>query len=863
MDAERWQRIRHIFDEALALDHEHASAFLRETCAGDAALRGEVDALLVAHRAAGDFIEEGAVNAVNDVFDVLRGTQVSLPPGARVGPYLLVRELGRGGMGVVYLATRSDESFQQRVAIKLIRRGLDTEDILRRFLSERQILASLNHPNIAQLFDGGTTDDGRPYFVMEYVEGLPLLAYCDERQLSTRERLGLFRKTCAAVQHAHQHLIIHRDLKPSNILMTHDGEVKLLDFGVAKLLTPERTDLGLTGTLDRHAMTPEYASPEQVRGQRVTTATDIYSLGVVLFELLTGARPYVLRDTSPQALSQAICDAAPSKPSEAISKRLAIARGTGPVDTATITTIQRPAQIVKALKGDLDNIVLKALRKEPAHRYHSVEQLSEDIERHLGGQPVMARPATFRYRTAKFIGRNRIGVAAAVLVLLSLLGGIITTTWQARQARLEKANAESINTVLEELLNYTNPLLSPTKNQDRETTMSDVLDEAARRVESAEFSVQPEVRAALKRIIGRSYFYQGRRELGRKHLSEYVSLQAQVYGRDHPRTLDAFQVQATLLFNNGSLNEAEAIYRRILPLMRAEQRKGSIKAETLVEALSNFGYLRRTQGDSREAEALFRETFALDAQVPEASQFLIGLNRSTLASTLADQGRFGEALQAARDAVAEYQRRGLAHNLAHGFALTILGGFLTDEGKYGEADGVLREAEGLFRKRLTPTHLWLGDNLRNQAISFYRQDRLPEALSKASATLEIYRTSFGSQYDHYPTALIVQGLVLARTGQPDEGEKILREAVKIRTESLPSGHYWIGIANSALGEGLTLRDKFAEAEPLLVTSYTALRVSHGEKHRYTIDAVARVVRLYEKWNKPDLASKYRTMFPAG
>ena len=317
MDAARWHTVRHLFDQAVTLDLDEASAWLARACAGDERLRAEVDALLAAHRAAGDFIE---TPAVDDALKVVHDTQRNLTPGDRVGPYTVIREIGRGGMGVVYLAAREDAQFRQRVALKLIKRGLDTDEILHRFLSERQILASLNHPHIARLFDGGTTEEGRPYFVMEYVDGLPLVRYCDDRRLSTRERLRLLRTICAAVQHAHQKLVIHRDLKPSNILVSGDGAVKLLDFGVAKLLDPEQPGAP-TLTREPRVMTPQYASPEQVRGELVTTSTDVYSLGVILFELLTGARPYRLRDTTPEELSRVICDSDPLKPSEAVSRR--------------------------------------------------------------------------------------------------------------------------------------------------------------------------------------------------------------------------------------------------------------------------------------------------------------------------------------------------------------------------------------------------------------------------------------------------------------------------------------------------------------------------------------------------------------
>lgn len=346
----------------------------------------------------------------------------------RLGNYKIVKEIGRGGMGAVYLAQRADEQFEKRVAIKLIKRGMDTESVLRHFRMERQILAGFDHPNIARMFDGGMTENGLPYFVMEYVEGLPIDEYCNAQGLSISERLKLFQDVCAAVSYAHRHLVIHRDIKRSNILITNEGVPKLLDFGIAKILQQGDTGEPLATVTGLRLMTPEYASPEQVRGEPVTTTSDVYSLGVVLYETLTGHSPYHFRSQSPYDVARVITETEPKKPSTTVAK----------ADGKSKFEIRNS----KLLRGDLDNIVLMALRKEPARRYQSVDQFSEDIQRHLETRPVFARKDTISYRAGKFIRRNRIGTAAAALVLLSLLGGIIATAWQAHRANDAKARAE-------------------------------------------------------------------------------------------------------------------------------------------------------------------------------------------------------------------------------------------------------------------------------------------------------------------------------------------------------------------------------------------------------------------------------------
>ncbi|MBL8167376.1 MAG: protein kinase [Acidobacteria bacterium] len=421
MTPERWQRVEELFQTVIEQPNAAREAYLTRACGGDEELRREVLSLL-AHEVADTFLQDPIKTAAASLSAEPRDELI----GQRIGAYRVTSLLGRGGMGEVYAAVRADQQFEQQVAIKIIRRGMDSEFIRERFLRERQILAQLEHPFIARLLDGGTTPDGLPYFVMEFVAGEPITSYCQQRQLGVREKLHLFRQVCAAVQHAHQKLVVHRDLKPGNILVTSDGTPKLLDFGIAKLLSPEagqardtRTDTAL------RLMTPDYASPEQARGLPVTTATDVYSLGVVLYELLTDCRPHQFKTFAPAEIERAICETLPLSPSNVVQQ-------TG-----------RQTKLARQLHGDLDNIILMALRKEPERRYTSVEQLSEDVQRYLTGMPVVARADTFAYRASKFVGRHAWAVAAAALVLLSLLGGIVATTRAARIAQAERLRAEA------------------------------------------------------------------------------------------------------------------------------------------------------------------------------------------------------------------------------------------------------------------------------------------------------------------------------------------------------------------------------------------------------------------------------------
>ncbi|HVF89879.1 MAG TPA: protein kinase [Blastocatellia bacterium] len=451
MTTERRQQVREIFSRAVRLGPEAREAFLAEVCEGDEALLDDVKSLIASEQ---DEKATSINSSENKQTISFYEQTLALAPGEiqplqsrRIGAYQILGEVGSGGMGFVYLAARADDEFDRRVAIKVVKTGMDTDFVVRRFRTERQILANLDHSNIARLIDGGTTDNGLPYFVMEYVEGQPILDYCDARQLSTAERLKIFRKVCAAIHYAHQNLIVHRDIKPNNILVTAEGEPKLLDFGIAKLLAATGQAADVTHH-NMRLMTPAYASPEQVKGESITTASDVYSLGVLLYELLTGHRPYQVSTSSFAHMVKVICEQEPEKPSTIINRadtRSVEAHETGEAlgpGTFSKPRDSRPEKLKRELSGDLDNIALKAIRKEPQHRYASAEQLAEDIRRYLEGLPVAASEGTLKYRAGKFIRRHRSAVIAAGLVFITLIAGIIGTTSQALIAGRERAKSE-------------------------------------------------------------------------------------------------------------------------------------------------------------------------------------------------------------------------------------------------------------------------------------------------------------------------------------------------------------------------------------------------------------------------------------
>jgi serine/threonine protein kinase/tetratricopeptide (TPR) repeat protein len=435
MTPDEWRRIKSVFDAAAELPAAERATFIAKASAGDASLSAEVEFLLASLESAGDFIE------------VLPTPPEPAPdPGMRtgtnIGPYRVVQVIGEGGMGMVYQAVRVDDLYRKLVALKVVRRGMYSGVAMRKFETERHILAHLDHPNIAKLLDGGTTPDGQPYFVMDFIAGTPIDEYCDDKKLSLDDRLKLFLTVCSAVQYAHQNFVVHRDIKPQNILVTPEGSVRLLDFGIAKLLDPEAEGPAETISVVQ-MMTPEYASPEQLHNEPVTTASDTYSLGVLLYVMLTGHKPFVFRTRSVQEISQVIRDNEPRRPSSVVA--LEETTGSGRVVTCegvAAARAMRPDKLIRKLSGDLETILLMTLRREPERRYVSVAQLAGDIENYLGGHPVTAQDATFSYQASRFMGRHQGAVIAASFAVFVLIAGTITTAWEARVATLERQRAE-------------------------------------------------------------------------------------------------------------------------------------------------------------------------------------------------------------------------------------------------------------------------------------------------------------------------------------------------------------------------------------------------------------------------------------
>ena len=847
MQTERWKQIEEIFQSAIDCPAEKRPALLDSACGDDAELRRELESLLEINEKNG-WTDS---SAVDDAIKVLEQRSAELSEGRRIGAYCILREIGRGGMGTVFLAARADDEFQKLVAIKIIRRGLDTDDIVQRFRAERQILAMFDHPNVARLLDGGSTDDGLPYFVMEYIQGEPIDVYCDARRLNITGRLRLFQGVCAAVSYAHQNLVIHRDIKPGNILVTKEGVPRLLDFGIAKLLSAGAQSDERTRTHAR-PLTPDYASPEQILGEPITTASDVYSLGILLYILLTGLPPHRRVTSSPAVLERAICEEEPQRPSAAVLRDDAERRGTGAGSAARSEMREgSPDKLRRRLEGDLDNIVLLALRKEPTRRYSSAEHLSEDISRHLANLPVRARPDTRGYRAAKFIRRNKTWVAMAAVTFLSLAAGIAESLWQThvvRQqrdlARLEQAKATQINAFLQEMVGFSG-VAGGTATHRYNATVAEMLDDAAGRVDK-ELADQPAVRAELLTTIGTTYMTQARIEPAQRYLHEAYDLSLKVYGPSGYRTGAIMAALADLAYRKGDYEAAEGWMDKALPIFRNEAKNPNFEIRFLVAALSDAAFIKRALGRFEQAEALWREALMFGPRIPARYRGMSISPKTFLAQLYMDRGDVERADPLALEA--SQQLRALGEDrflLAQ--SLLDLGNVRCFEGRYAEAEPLIQAGIRIYTETQGADHPNVAYGLRILSTLHYYQGRYALAEQDAQRILEIVQNlPKGTSY--YGTAYIALGRAMTKRGRAREAEPLLREALAIGQKSSRRGD--IAEIRGYLAECLIAQKRYAEAEPLLIESYQTLKSSQVPASPALKEARERLASFYAAWGKP-------------
>ena len=892
MNPDRWRRIEELFDRAADMREEERTLLLDRECGEDQVLRSQVESLILSSQKADTYIHSVIQNAAEGIVS----TEPGLPAGRQIGKYRIVRELGRGGMGTVYLATRADDEFHKEVAIKLVKAGAATEETLRRFRSERQILANLDHPNIARLLDGGTTDAGVPYVVMEYVEGEPLDAYADRNHLKIRERLLLFRKVCSAVQSAHQNLVVHRDIKPANILVTKEGEPKLLDFGIAKLTDPEDSlPSPLQTSADLRLMTPDYASPEQVRGEAITTACDIYSLGIVFFELLTGLRPYWFKEYTPQEIISVICDKEPGKPSTAVHRLTGKTEGSVTPESICNNRKTTLARLKRKLHGDLDNIAMMALRKEPKRRYVSIEQMSEDIRRHLEGLPVIARPATFRYRTRKFMRRHIAAVSAAGAVILMIAGLVGFYTHQLAnerdRAQTEAEKAKQVSAFLTGLFKVSDP----GESKGKTITAQELLERGAARIDK-ELADQPEVQAEMMAVMGSVYQSLGLYHNAMPLFEKALEIRKRIHGPSHPDVAASVNSLALVTQDLGNYPKAEKLFRQALAMRRELLGEGHAD---VAESLNDLASLDAEIGNYKAAEQLNREAWSIRRKLFGEESLQAAESMTDLGDVLHETGDYKTAIELHRKAL-EIRRKQLGENhplvtqslqsLAVALdttrdydtavslyrqALSIqkklygeehpeiattlvdLARVLRHKKDYAEAETLYRKALEMDRKLRGKNHPYVAYDLNSLASVLYLKGELAAADPVYREAIALYRLN--SEDDSLAPALIGYGTVLTEMGNPYKAEPLLREGVEHWRKMLPTGHWRIAQAESTLAACLIKLQHLDEAERMLLQDFDILQNKRGIQGVETQRALKHLVELYEIRNKPETVAKYQAL----
>lgn len=779
--------VAELFGRALEAPPEELEALLEGASVGRPGLRAEVESLLAAHGKLGRFLEHPPVDLA--VLPSVAGT--------RVGPYRLIAELGHGGMGTVYRAERADGAFEQELALKLIRHGVGSEALRHRFLRERQIQARLEHPNVARLLDGGVTADGWPYFAMELVRGAPVTEYCDGRRLPITARVELVEQACRAVQHAHANLVVHRDLKPSNMLVTDDGVLKLLDFGIAKPLAEEPDASGALTHAGLQPFTPEYAAPEQLRGEAVTTATDIYVLGVVLHELLTGQRPRRARGP---------WGAPAAEPADPEPLAVVIAREPG-VGTAGSTPqavaaarATTPERLRRDLAGDLEAIVQQALREEPQQRYGSVEALAEDLRRYRTGQPVHARPATLRYRAGKLVRRHRVAAGAAATTLAALLLGLALSVWQARVAARERDRAEAAAAEATEVASYFVELfrsVDPENDSGHVVTARELLDRGAERVDVT-LAERPLTRARLQEAMAGVYLHLRLLGPAAELLEKAVAARERQQGSGHPALFEP-------------LLDLGAIHYRATRYAQAQQ--------ALDRAL-------------RVAESAHLS----DGPAFARAQILSGNLQMGRRAWAAAEAAYRAALQTIeRDAGATPDDRTSV--------LNNLGVALAAQKRYAEAERVHRQALAIRESTKGSRHFSVAQSLVNLALVARAQGSLVRAAPLVERALAIREATYGHAHPSVAEGLALRAEVHSASGRAVEAEADWRETLRIRTATLGAAHPETAVAELRLAVLLLHRGDEHEARPRAESALAKLLEAEGVDPADLVRARATVAEL--------------------
>lgn len=864
------QLLESIFHQVLERPVADRLTFLESACAGDAQLRARVLRLLTC------FDQKAAIldRPPPGIFDGDFGPEPL--PGRRIGPYEIVRNLASGGMGTVWLARRADEQFEKQVALKLIKRGMDTDELLARFRTERQVLASLDHPNIARLLDGGVTDDGLPYLVMEYVDGLPIDRFCDENRLTVAQRLELFRTMSAAVQFAHQNLVVHRDLKPSNILVSSDGVPKLLDFGIAKLLNPDSSSSSSLTAPELRIMTPRYASPEQIRGEKISTASDVYALGVVLYELLTGLEPYELATRSRAEYERAICEQEPARPSTAVARLVTVNEPPSQPRTLTpqaVCTARRdePRRLQRRLSGDLDMIVLRALRKEPERRYSTVEQFSEDVRRHLAHLPILARPDSWTYRARKLVARNpglmsALGMAAAALVAATGIS-ISFARSEARQhavaaekqhiaetaeqrviderdaTRAERDKAVAMANFLIEALRKQDPFVSG--HQD--ILVSEAMRQAVQMLDRGEIGNQPDLVAALLDAVSQVLDHAGKSAEAERLASRALELRRRSHPGDHPDVAASLSTLGVTLRSLGRFDEAVVTHQTALDMAR---RLFPEDHACVAQELSNVAACHQSLGRAQEALSHLDTALAMRQRLYGVDHPDVAQNLNNVASCLESLGRQAEALPKYEAALEVYQR---VFNGDHARIATVLNNAANCLNSLGRSAEALTQHEAaleMYRRLFQSDHPNVAISLDNLGLCLQSLGRSEEALSKHEAALTMRQRLYVGDHPQLASSLNNIAVCLDAIGRPNDALPKYQAALAMRQRLFVGDHPDVALTLSNAGVCLHSLGRSEDARSKLQESLEMYQRLYDGNHPHVAKGLNWVGRCLRERGRP-------------
>jgi serine/threonine protein kinase len=814
---DRWERLQELFSQAVDLSGSDRKTFVEKETAGDAELRTELLELLACDN--GGARTGPLTLALGAALDITTRDRRKALVGRTLGNYKLVSVLGHGGTGTVYLGERADRQYSAQVAVKIVDNGTMQGELGLRFRAERQILASLNHPNIARLIDAGETEEGNPYLVMEYVHGEPLDRYCDREQLGVRERLQLFLEICSAVQYAHQNLVVHRDLKPANILVTAEGAPKLLDFGIAKLLDAGEAAaaMALTRMNDR-LLTPEYASPEQILGRPVTTASDVYALGVVLYELLTGLRPYVVPASASQLeLERSICITDPLRPSAAVKR----ARESGPLEGQSeilaVAAARRlaPEKLQKRLVGDIDAIVMRALRKEPQHRYNSIEQLAADVRRYLTREPVQARQGNWLYYSQRFVRRHAFGVAAGATFVVVIIAFGIAMSIQSQRVLAERdrvvaesATAQSVSEFMERIFDAS----QPEHSLGRQITARELLDEAGRRI-NGDLSQQPEVRARLLEAIGRAYRLLELPETAVPYLEDALRIRRTLPDPDGTKTPSVLIELSSAFRRLNDLRRADSTMKEALAITRKHRGQ---RTETYARLLINLGRVQISIGNIVDARKNFEDSLSLSRELKGPMHPLVAAALMELASVHMWKDDLPTAERCARDAARIYGATLPPAHPERVMAESRLGEVLLLENRINDAEPLFQNSLLMQTQVFGANSVQVADVLDSLARIKSLQGSLPEAEDYARRALRSHIAVRGKVHRQTGYLQASLALILSRRGKYAEAEQLARDSLVTFDKTLPADHQYVAASEHILGEVLLETKQYARAESVLI-----------------------------------------------